>query len=165
MRSLLFASMSLIGCLAGCGPAGGRDAYTSRQLDNLVLRIRHLEDRVAQLEQCTGNMARLAVASDNAAAEQALLRPVSLSSVGVSRTAASMAQASRPQPIESAGAGDPFTRDVQAALKRAGFDPGPVDGKMGDKTREAIERFQRAKRLKVTGSATPATWRLLKKHL
>lgn len=48
-------------------------------------------------------------------------------------------------------------RQVQAALQKQGFDPGPVDGMMGPKTREAIRRFQRAKGLQITGTMDTKT--------
>jgi peptidoglycan hydrolase-like protein with peptidoglycan-binding domain len=43
---------------------------------------------------------------------------------------------------------------VQAALTRLGYDPGPVDGVMGPKTRIAIERYQRDHNLVVDGRPT-----------
>jgi peptidoglycan hydrolase-like protein with peptidoglycan-binding domain len=51
-----------------------------------------------------------------------------------------------------AGAADQGNvRQVQEALKDKGFDPGPVDGKMGRKTQEALRSFQQSKNLKATG--------------
>jgi len=43
-------------------------------------------------------------------------------------------------------------REVQAALLSLGFDPGPVDGKSGPKTKAAVEAFQRARGLMPTAS-------------
>lgn len=40
---------------------------------------------------------------------------------------------------------------VQKLLKVAGFDAGPVDGKMGERTKEAILAFQKAHNLKADG--------------
>ncbi len=51
--------------------------------------------------------------------------------------------------------------DVQAALTRAGFDPGAVDGKMGKKTKAAIKAFQRSHGLKADGVIGDKTWRAL----
>ena len=44
-----------------------------------------------------------------------------------------------------------FVKAGQRALKRAGYDPGAIDGKMGPATRGALRRFQEAHGLSVTG--------------
>lgn len=48
-------------------------------------------------------------------------------------------------------------RDLQEALAREGYDPGPVDGRMGKKTREALTRFQRDHKLAPTGKLDEST--------
>lgn len=48
-------------------------------------------------------------------------------------------------------------KDVQSALSARGFNPGPIDNIMGRLTRGALERFQAANGLKVTGVADDAT--------
>lgn len=52
--------------------------------------------------------------------------------------------------------------DVQKALARAGLDPGPVDGRIGRKTKAAIKEFQRKQGLKADGVVGEKTWSLLK---
>ena len=59
----------------------------------------------------------------------------------------------------------PAGKDIQAALKNAGFDPGKIDGKMGPRTRQAIKDFQKSKGLVPDGVVGPKTWNLLGKHL
>jgi len=59
----------------------------------------------------------------------------------------------------------PTTKQVQIALKNAGYDPGPIDGKKGQKTREAIMAFQKANGLAVDGRAGKLTWGLLRDYL
>lgn len=59
----------------------------------------------------------------------------------------------------------PTTKEIQAALKNAGFDPGSFDGKMGPMTRQAIKDFQKSKGLVPDGVIGPKTWNLLAKHL
>jgi hyperosmotically inducible protein len=50
-----------------------------------------------------------------------------------------------------------MVRQAQEALKAKGFDPGAIDGVMGEQTREAIREFQKAEKLPVTGQLDPAT--------
>lgn len=52
--------------------------------------------------------------------------------------------------------------DVQQALVRAGYDPGPADGHVGKKTRRAIKQFQRKHGLTADGVVGEKTWALLK---
>ncbi len=54
---------------------------------------------------------------------------------------------------------------IQECLKKQGFDPGPIDGKMGPKTREAIKHFQERNSLKVDGRIGPETLHALHRYL
>lgn len=45
-----------------------------------------------------------------------------------------------------------FIKSLQRELKRAGYDPGIVDGKMGPATQRALKRFQEAHGLLPTGA-------------
>src|SRR5687767_11365576 len=47
--------------------------------------------------------------------------------------------------------GGQHNREVQEALKAKGNDPGPIDGRMGPKTRAALKAFQESNGLKATG--------------
>jgi murein L,D-transpeptidase YcbB/YkuD len=59
----------------------------------------------------------------------------------------------------------PSIRQIQKALKNAGYNPGTIDGRMGRETKDAIRAFQRANGLKADGKAGRNTWKLLKKYL
>gem|GEM_PF-926630 len=48
-------------------------------------------------------------------------------------------------------------QQAQARLKAAGFDPGPPDGTLGPKTRDALRRYQRTKGLQATGELDAQT--------
>lgn len=48
-------------------------------------------------------------------------------------------------------------KHAQEALKSAGHDPGPIDGKIGPQTRQAIKAFQSSNGLKETGSLDAET--------
>ncbi len=56
-------------------------------------------------------------------------------------------------------------REVQLALKAAGFDPGSLDGRMGPRTRTAIRDFQVAQGLPADGKVGPKTWDKLEPFL
>lgn len=54
-----------------------------------------------------------------------------------------------------------IVREAQTKLSEKGFDPGPADGLMGPRTREAIRSFQRANDLQETGRLDEATQQAL----
>lgn len=56
-------------------------------------------------------------------------------------------------------------KDIQKALKNAGFYTGSIDGKVGPKTKKAVEEFQKSKGLKVDGKVGPKTWAELENYL
>jgi len=59
----------------------------------------------------------------------------------------------------------PNAKQIQTALKNAGYDPGVIDGKMGKQTKEAIRAFQRANNLNADGRVGKKTWKLLREYL
>ncbi len=50
---------------------------------------------------------------------------------------------------------------IQAALAAKGYDPGPIDGQIGAKTRDAIRQYQAATGFEVTGNPSAALQRSL----
>jgi ElaB/YqjD/DUF883 family membrane-anchored ribosome-binding protein len=67
------------------------------------------------------------------------------------------------EPIEAKSR--PNVRQIQTALKNAGYDLGKIDGRMGKQTREAIRSFQRANNLVVDGKVGKKTWEILRGYL
>jgi peptidoglycan hydrolase-like protein with peptidoglycan-binding domain len=59
----------------------------------------------------------------------------------------------------------PSIKQIQLALKNAGFQPGPVDGRMGTATRKAIKDFQKANDLEADGKVGKRTWAALGAYL
>ncbi|MFA4988338.1 MAG: peptidoglycan-binding domain-containing protein [Candidatus Omnitrophota bacterium] len=59
----------------------------------------------------------------------------------------------------------PTSKQIQAALKNAGYYSGPIDGKIGRKSRQAIRDFQKANNLSVDGKVGKKTWGALKEFL
>ena len=59
-----------------------------------------------------------------------------------------------------------FIKGLQRELKRAGHDPGAIDGKMGPSTKQALKRFQEAHGLSATGEPDiPTLTKLLGQNL
>ena len=59
----------------------------------------------------------------------------------------------------------PGKKDIQNALKNAGYYNGIVDGRIGSKTKIAVEEFQKANNLKADGKVGKKTWNKLKEYL
>ena len=57
------------------------------------------------------------------------------------------------------------SKDIQRALKNAGFYAGAIDGKIGPRTKAAIEEFQKANGLNADGKVGPKTWKVLGAYL
>ena len=76
-------------------------------------------------------------------------------------------QAAQPPALQQAASQEKESRskDIQRALKNAGFYAGSVDGKIGPRTKKAIEEFQKSKELKADGKVGPKTWAELEKYL
>jgi len=79
--------------------------------------------------------------------------------------AAKLNPAEKPEVLPPAGPYKPAAAEIQKALKNANFYAGEVDGKIGPKTKAAIEEFQKANNLKADGKAGPKTWALLSGYL
>ena len=61
--------------------------------------------------------------------------------------------------------GKPTPKQIQQALKAAGFYSGKIDGNIGPRTKKAIEEFQAQNGLKADGKVGAKTWRALSAHL
>jgi len=146
----------------GCGTAysGPSGSYASRDVENLALRLRHVEDRLSQIEESMGGLASRTLGG-NDFADTSFSSAPSVSSYSSSLSGATHSH-------KSSGSSKPgeatFITQVQSALAHAGYDPGPADGVMGYKSTSALKSFQRDHKLKATGTATPATWKLLSKY-
>jgi len=59
----------------------------------------------------------------------------------------------------------PSGKEIQSALKNAGYYKGDVDGQIGSKTRDALKKFQSANGLNPDGVFGSRTWAVLSKYL
>lgn len=132
--------MILVGAavlVSGC--AGTKQA---RDVGRLQSQMALLEERVTQLERTQFPLP---------AAEEAAAVPAA----GATAPAPAVAEAT---PKAAPAAIKPTTRQIQQALKNAGFYQGAIDGKMGPMTREAIREFQRVHGLVDDGVVGKKTW-------
>ena len=124
--------------LAGCASSG-----SGQHIARLQSQIGMLDERISQLER-SHDMVTTAALPSESAAELASATP------------------STPSPMPMASGSKalikPSARDIQQALKNAGFYQGPVDGKFGAQTREAVKEFQRVHGLKDDGVVGKQTW-------
>jgi len=132
---LLVAAVFTLSVLAGCGKK---------------------KDESASLEALNG------VASENV---------ISVSDMGADNMVPVIVENAEMAPTAAAGemaetdSGKPTTKQIQQALKNAGFYAGKVDGDLGPRTKKAIEAFQTQNGLKADGKVGPRTWKLLSAHL
>jgi len=59
----------------------------------------------------------------------------------------------------------PSGKEIQSALKNAGYYKGDVDGQIGSRTRDALKKFQSANGLNPDGVFGSRTWAVLSKYL
>ena len=69
-----------------------------------------------------------------------------------------------PAKTEAPAPADPAVMKVQRALGKLGYGPVKADGAMGPATKAAIEKFERDRKLPVTGEAAGRTLRALESH-
>ena len=136
-RGMALLGMVLISGCSGLRTAGGAERLQSQ--------VALLEERVAQLERSTAR----STSSGYSAVDQLL---ASAPAVNEAEPKAAAPTAASIPSLK------PTTREIQQALKNAGFYQGTVDGKMGPGTKDAIREFQRVNGLKVDGVVGKQTW-------
>ncbi|MBW1801682.1 MAG: SEL1-like repeat protein [Deltaproteobacteria bacterium] len=75
------------------------------------------------------------------------------------------ATAAPPAPAETVPSDSDLIRAIQDSLAGLGYDPGPVDGKMGSRTRNAIKKYQAETDLPVNGEVSQALLEHLRETL
>lgn len=111
-----------------------------------------LEEPAVSMESLTAEATAPAAESKAAAAETMVQAP-------------QVTNEAKLESLPPAGPYKPAAEQVQAALKNAGFYAGDIDGKVGPKTKRAIEEFQKANTLKADGKVGPKTWAALSAYL
>lgn len=142
----LVGMMLIVGLLSGC--AGMKSSQGSARLQS---QIGLLDERVSQLERSAG------LGLSAAPIAEPMFD-------GGTSSGGGSARKSHSTPTPSASYVKPSTREIQQALKNAGFYQGSVDGKMGPVTREAVKEFQRVHGLTDDGVIGRKTWAKLKAY-
>jgi len=137
--------------LSGCA---GRQ--TRQELARLQSQVGLLDERISQLERTGVSSASSASFGETA--------PEGWTSMGATATPKSASSTAGTVTVGSASLPKPSTRQIQQALKNAGFYQGVVDGKMGPLTREAVKEFQRVNGLAPDGVAGRQTWSKLRAY-
>lgn len=137
--------------LAVTGCASQQHAQALKQLES---DLGLLDQRVTQLER-----ASLAAGSPTNATATAWSGETATAAVTPVESVVPLAA---PRSLPSV---KPTKTEIQQALKNAGFYQGPVDGKIGPQTREAIRSFQQVNGLKVDGVVGKVTWSKLSAYL
>jgi len=146
------SARSVLMAVAGLFIAGGCAGIRSAQeVQRLKSDIGLLDQRVSQLERASLREPSQA----QWPAEGQLPAPVA----GVRAPAAAASAASAASTVK------PSKTEIQQALKNAGFYQGPLDGKIGPLTREAVRTFQQIHSLKADGVVGKQTWEKLFPYL
>ena len=125
-----------------------------KEFARLQSQVGMLDERVTQLERASGvSSGPLSAAPSNETSAAKEWAPAQ------GESAPSGKEAPVPTPAPSL---KPSTREIQQALKNAGFYQGSLDGKMGEVTREAVKEFQRVHGLTDDGVVGKRTWATLR---
>ena len=143
---MLVVAASLLG---GCAQGPYRKEFA-----RLQSQVGMLDERVTQLERASGSSSGpLSAAPSNETSAAVEGVPAQ----GESAPSEKATPGASPAPSLK-----PTTREIQQALKNAGFYQGSVDGKKGPTTREAVQEFQRVHGLTDDGVVGKRTWAKLR---
>lgn len=157
LLSLIFVAIALSGCAT---------TQMKTQNDQLSARVTELEKNVqakdAEIVDLQYQVKDLSSKMEGSKPSEDQTSPVTQES----------ASADQGEPVKTSIAGNSqiirvkvSPEKVQRALKSAGVYTGPVDGKIGPGTREAIIEFQKSHGLKADGVLGRKTWEALKEFL
>jgi len=133
--------------------AGYTAAHGSRAVRTLQRRLAGLGDSPGAIDGRYGPRTEQAVMRFQAA------RRLHVDGIAGPQTTAALASANH-MLVPGDGyvpGGSGQVRSLQRHLAQAGFPPGPIDGKYGPRTEQAVTRFQAARHLHIDGIAGPQT--------
>lgn len=147
INKLKYFLIPLILFLFVCGGCASL-SKNKKALSELEEKVSNLEERTQKIEEGQDRLQKMV--SDQTKIQKEILNKLEvLEGKGVGKE------------VE----GIPSNKDIQTALKNAGFYNDEIDGKIGTKTRQAIMEFQEQNGLKVDGVVGKNTWDLLSRFL
>ncbi len=147
MKKVLCWAVLLCVAFSGCASARSRKAAES----DLSAKVSVLEKQLVKIE---GEHEQLIDAVRTQAREQKEIKQL----LGGRQVSSSPAK-------QTLTFNNASKKDIQTALKNAGYYDGEIDGKIGPKTSAAIMKFQEENDLKVDGVVGKETWELLSAYL
>ena len=124
-----------------------------------------IEVQAVSLDEATPAAATAAPGTEQMAPGQ-ISTAVGATAGAITNVAANAATAVEETVSAASGAYEkPSIEKIQEALKNAGFYSGSIDGKLGPKTKDAIETFQTQNNLNADGKVGPKTWARLSAYL
>ena len=155
----IFAALFSLTFLSGC-------VTTSKyktDMDRLQSKIDELQ---ANLKQQEGD--KVALKETQQQLEEALKRQSQVNDAlrkDIDSAKKRLGTLNRRKPEEKKELQMPAAKEIQTALKNAGFYAGEIDGIIGPGTKEAIRKFQEANQLTPDGVVGSKTWVILEKYL
>lgn len=147
----------VIGLIAIASLLGGCASMRTRsELERLQSQLGLLDERVTQLERTTVSGAGIS--------SEPMAAPAAEGGTAFGETKSRASSGRKSGGAAASSSLRPSTREVQQALKNAGFYQGSVDGKMGALTKEAVKEFQRVHGLTDDGVVGRQTWAKLKAY-
>ena len=148
MRLNLLLGVLLILGMAGCATTRQEQpkAQLQTRVDELQTALDEKDSEIANLKDGVNSLAEQIKDKENTGSSDLAAGAGSSSSMGIIKVSVSAER-------------------VQLALQNAGYYHGPLDGKVGEKTRRAIADFQKANSLSADGVIGKKTWATLKTFL
>lgn len=156
MNKRLYVFLPIILLLSGCATA------TTKKVNALETKTAALEEKVSSLEQ------RQSVIESQSGESRESVGYVKGRLEGIPHgpsTVVVTGGTGNEGYLYKSGKASLTKKDIQIALKNAGYYNGPIDGKIGRNTKKAIKEFQKANGLKTDGKVGAKTKDLLFQYL